>query len=139
MRIQPYRSSMPISHEVTETASPMMPSGWASNQLGASRSTLLRLEEEGLLHPIRLGKSGHRRYSRVEVLALAAGTSPKASGPAEADTIVPPTAGPESSPVTTEDTTEPKQQRPLAAPSVETSAEAATPEATSALLESVSR
>ncbi|HVX06651.1 hypothetical protein, partial [Humibacter sp.] len=46
---------------------------YVERKLGISRSTRLRLEDDGVLNPVRLTPSSHRRYTKAEVDALAKG------------------------------------------------------------------
>lgn len=50
-----------------------MSPGWVEARLGISRTTRLDWEKRGLLHPIRLTGTSHRRYQRSDVEALIAG------------------------------------------------------------------
>lgn len=58
--------------------------GWVESRLGISRPTRLLLEEQGILTPVRLTPSSHRRYRLDQVEALvprSAGPAPEVDGP----------------------------------------------------------
>ncbi|CAD5999482.1 protein of unknown function [Agreia sp. COWG] len=58
------------NQQVTDESAMVAPA-YVERKLGISRPTRLGLEEKGLLNPVRFGDSGHRRYNRAEVDALA--------------------------------------------------------------------
>jgi hypothetical protein len=70
-----YGQSMPNQPDSTEsaTSTTMMTQAEARKHLGISRPTLLKLEADGVLHPVRYGTSSHRRYDSAEVEALRSG------------------------------------------------------------------
>lgn len=78
--------------ELSEKA--LVAPSWVEKRLGISRTTRLDYEARGLLHPVRLTDTSHRRYDLAEVEALAAGESHSAgeSGAPEAS----PTPDPDS-------------------------------------------
>lgn len=54
-----------------EAAPPALkPASWVEARLGISRPTRIKLEDDGVLHPIRLTPNGQRRYDPAEVEAL---------------------------------------------------------------------
>ena len=63
---------MPNQQEVTESA--MVRPAWVRQRLGLTRQALLKLEDEGVLVPVRYTATSQRRYDRSAVEALAAGT-----------------------------------------------------------------